>query len=501
MVSRYPDASHWGIVNFEKGVFCDIISIHMQKTKSFIGKYKKSFIFGAIIVLVLVFVVFRGGNTKVESYTVGNTNIEQSVMLSGKVTTSDKADLGFAAAGRIASIFIKNNQVVNKGAVLAQLEIGDLLADLRIKQAGSRTSTVDLEAAKDEVEKVTKQENTKVENAYRTLLTEDLELVPSSSSYTVDAPIIGGLYDGEPGQYKIRILSDGVNSSDMEIVTFNIENTRREINDEGSTPLGTKGLYVSFSDDVELYDETVWYIDIPNKSSSSYLSNLNAYNEAKDARDLAIKNAESDYQKLLTENDGGDSVAEAEIQKINAEIRKNTIYAPFSGKVTNIEKEVGENASVGERVISILGESKLEVVLQVSELDVSKLIPDSPLIITLDAIPGETFSGTLRTINSRETEIDGVPVYEAFVELASDPRIKTGMNAKGLIILAKKDDVLAIPNYAVIKEEGKNFVNVILENGDTEKREVTLGLLGTDSMVEVISGLVAGEKVLISSKK
>jgi HlyD family secretion protein len=169
--------------------------------------------------------------------------------------------------------------------------------------------------------------------------------------------------------------------------------------------------------------------------------------------------------------------------------------------VTNIEKEVGENASVGERVISILGESKLEVVLQVSELDVSKLVPDSPLTITLDAIPGETFSGTLRTINSRDTEIDGVPVYEAFVELAPDPRIKTGMNAKGVVILARKDDILAIPNYTVSKEEGKNFVNVILENGESEVREVVLGLVGTDSMVEVVSGLVLGEKVLISSKK
>jgi RND family efflux transporter MFP subunit len=472
----------------------------MKKTYSFIGKYKKSFIFGAIIVVLLGFMVFGGGGAKVESYTVENSTIEQSVMLSGKVTTSDKADLGFADSGRIAMIYVKNNQAVNKGAILAQLEIGDLLADLRIKQAGSRTSNVDLQAAKDEVEKVTKQENTKVENAYRTLLTEDLELVPGSSSYNVDAPSLGGLYDGEPGQYKIRIMNDNANF-DMEIATFNLETTRREINDEGSTPLGSKGLYISFPEDVTDYNETVWYVDIPNKSSSSYLSNLNAYNEAKDARDLAIKNAEADYEKLLAENDGGDSVAQAEIQKINAEIRKNTIYAPFSGKVTNIEKEVGENASVGERVISILGESKLEVVLQVSELDVSKLVPDSVISITLDAIPGETFSGILKTINSRETEIDGVPVYEAFVELASDARIKTGMNAKGLIILARKENVLAIPSYAITKEEGKNFVNVILEGGDTEKREVTLGLVGTDNMVEVISGLDIGEKIAVTAKK
>ncbi len=473
----------------------------MTKIRAFATKYKKFLLIGLGILIILVFFVFGGGKKEVESFTAINSSVEQSVMLSGKVTTSDKADLGFAASGRIAAIFVKNNQIVKKGATLAQLEIGDLLADLRIKEAGSRTSSIDLVAAKAEVEKVTKQENTKVESAYRTLLTSDLEVIANSTSYTVDAPEVGGLYAGIPGQYKISIEKESVNSADMEMRTFNLENTTRTINELGSTPLGTKGLYLSFPDEAELYNKTVWYIDIPNKSSSSYLSNLNAYNEAKDARDLAIKNAESDYQKLLTENDGGNSIALAEIQKIRAEIRKNTIYAPFSGKVTNIEKEVGENASVGERVISILGESKLEVVLQVSELDVSKLVPDSPITITLDAIPGETFSGTLRTINSRETEIDGVPVYEAFVELAADARIKTGMNAKGLIILARKDNVLVIPSYAVTKEEGKNFVEIILENGDTEKREVMLGLEGTDNMVEIMAGLVAGERVLISAKK
>ncbi len=471
----------------------------MKKTYTYIKNHKKSFIFGGIALVLILFMVLGGGKEVVETHTVANTTVEQSVMLSGKVTTSDKADLGFAASGRISTIKVSNNQIVSKGAVLAQLEIGDLIADLRIKEAGSRTSNIDLVTAKAEVEKVTKQENTKVENAYRKLLTDDLEVIPDGST-DVAAPILGGLYDGLPGQYKIRIIN-AQNSLTAEIVTFNLESTKRDINKEGSTPLGTKGLYITFPEAIEEYNETIWYIDIPNKSSSTYLENLSAYNEAKDARDLAIKNAQSDYEKLLTENSGGSSVALAEIQKINAEIRKNTIYAPFAGKVTNIEKEVGENASVGDRVISILGENKLEVVLQVSELDVSRLVPDSTIDLTLDAIPGEKFTGVLRTINSRETEIDGVPVYEAFVELAPDPRIKTGMNAKGLIVLAKKENVIAVPSYAITKEEGKNFVNVILVNGDTEKREVIVGLAGTDSMVEIIAGLAAGEQVVLNAKK
>ena len=414
---------------------------------------------------MILFFVFGRGENGGEAYVVERGNVTQSVVLSGTVMTSDRADLGFAAGGRIGQIFIKNNQSVARGQILAQLEIGDLLADLKIKQANLL------------------QENTKIESAYRTLLTEDLKLIPKSNDYNVEPPTVSGIYDGPEGQYKIAVERESITLNDFRLLTFNLEKTKKIIKKEGSTPLGTRGLYISFPDaDLSLYQNTTWYLDIPNKSGASYLSNLNAYNEA-----LAAENAEAD------------SVAQAEVQKIQAEIRKNTIYAPFYGRVTNIEKEVGENASVGERVVSVLGEQKLEVVLQVSELDVSKVVPGALIKISLDAFPDETFTGTLKTVNSRETEIEGVPVYEAFVEFQSDPRIKTGMSAKGTIILAEKSDIIAIPSYLVKKVDNRNFVDVIGEDGKTTEREVMLGITGTDSMVEVISGLSAGERILSSS--
>ncbi len=471
----------------------------MNKIKNILTKNKKYTLIGGAAVLILLFIIFGRGNDKTELYTVGMADVSQSVVLSGKVQTSDRADLGFAASGRVANVFVKNNQAVAQGAALAQLEIGDLLADLKIKQANLRASDVDLEAAKEELDRVTKQENTKVESAYRKLLSADLTLVPQDNDYDVEAPSIGGIYAGTTeGQYKVSIKKENISADAFTLLTFNLEKTNKILNEQGPTQLGTKGLYISFPvTELDPYLNTTWYLDIPNKNGASYVANYNAYNEAKEARDLAVQSAEFKYKKLLTEGDNGNSsVAQAEVQKIQAEIRKNTIYAPFSGKVTSISKEVGESASVGERIISILGEEKLEVVLQVSELDVSRIPADSPIKITLDAFAGETFQGILKTINSRETEIDGVPVYEAFVELPSDIRIKTGMSANGEIVLATKSGVLAIPAYLVEKKNGLNTVEVEIAPGKTETRNVTLGLLGTDSMVEIISGLAAGDKVV-----
>lgn len=482
-------------------LFCANMQLYMSKIKNFFKENKfLTIVFLVIIVLLAVF-VFKNKNKVVESYQVALGSVEQSVALSGTVETSSKADLGFASSGRIGKIYVSNNQKVSSGQVLAQLEIGDLLADLRIKQANSRTSDVDLVQAKDRLEKITKQENTKVDNAYRTMLSSDLELVANSSAYTVSAPLVSGSYAGAEGVYKINIKEESVNSNDYVLRTFDLEKSEIVLNEQGKTMLGTKGLYVDFgSEEIEDYNDTTWYLEIPNKSGSSYVSNYNAYVDAKNNRDIAIKDAQAEYDKLLTEDNSGASVAQAEIQKIRAEIKKNTIYAPFSGLVTNIEKEVGENASVGERVISILGEEQLQVVLQVSELDVSKILIGSEVKVTLDAFPGEEFLGILKNVNSRETTIEGVPVYEAFVELDADPRIKTGMSASGFIVLASKQDVLAIPSYYVEKIDGKNFVNILNLENKTEKREVTLGLLGSDSMVEILEGLTEGEKIVVSTK-
>lgn len=491
------------VLRIAEYVFRVIILIHMKKIFDFIKNNKTYFLIGLVVLMVVFYFIFRGNGAGKEAYTVKNTDIVQSVTLSGKVQTSDRADLGFADSGRLGRIYVQNNQNVLSGQILAQLEIGDLLADLKIKQANAKASDVDLESAKDELEKVTTTEDTKVANAYRTLLSEDLTLVPNSNDYDVDVPSVSGLYDGLEGQYKIVIDRENFTSTDFIIRTFGLERTERIINESGPTPLGTKGLYISFpGNDLSSYFDTVWFLDIPNKSSSSYLANYNAYNEAKKQRDSAVKEAEFKYKKLLTEIEtGGSTVAQAEIDKINAEIRKNTIYAPFAGKVTNIEKEIGENASIGERIISILGEEKLEVVLQVSELDVSKIAPSSTIKLTLDAFPGEEFLGILKTINSRDTEIDGVPVYEAFVELPADPRIKTGMSANGTVVLSTKNNVPAIPVYLIKQVGDKNIVGLMLTNGDTEEREVTLGLLGTDSMIEITSGLKDGDRVIANGKK
>ena len=164
-----------------------LIHYPMQKIKSFIKKNK---ILIGIIVVVLIIILLASGNKKpTQTATVVTGNVTETALLSGKAQTAFRADLGFGTSGRVQNVYVKNNQHVTKGQLLARLEIGDLLAQ-RAEAEGKSGSAI-------------ANENTKVINAYRTMLSEDLIPTAEDGDYTVATPTISGIYTGEKGIYKI----------------------------------------------------------------------------------------------------------------------------------------------------------------------------------------------------------------------------------------------------------------------------------------------------------
>ena len=75
--------------------------------------------------------------------------------------------------------------------------------------------------------------------------------------------------------------------------------------------------------------------------------------------------------------------------------------------------------------------------------------------------------------------------------------MKISMNANADIVVQSVKDVLNIPIDALIKENGKRYVDVLLEDGITvERKEIETGASDITN-IEVIKGLVQGEKVII----
>ncbi len=487
-----------------KNFFSSII----EKIKQFWDTYKSSKTAWAVlvIILIIVIIVVRKGSTKVvDAVTVMKTDIIDSVVLSGRTQSASAVDLGFADQGRIATVNTKEGDKVREGQVLARLESSDLSANLNNAQAALAIARAGLSSDTSNLDNVTKEQDALVANAYRTLLSSGLEARSDNLDLDVDAPIISGSYNGSEGDYLIRVYpSGGATNQSFEVSGLESVITQ-QIAVNAPVPLGTRGLYITFGSGN--YVGKTLRVSIPNKRSSVYLSNYNAYQAALTARDRAIANARAAVDGNLAEQSVAQArvaQARASVDAILAQIEKRTIRAPFDGVIANNLLKPGQSTtagatadSAGSSKITLISENDYEVTLKAPEISVGKLSVGQAVDIRLDAYDKDTvFPGKIVSINPAETIVDGVPVYETKVVFTNiSDRIRSGMTANATIVANRRDQVLAIPAAYIHLEKGESFVNVLTSDKKTEKRKVTTGLRGSDSMVEITEGLAEGDRV------
>jgi RND family efflux transporter MFP subunit len=75
-------------------------------------------------------------------------------------------------------------------------------------------------------------------------------------------------------------------------------------------------------------------------------------------------------------------------------------------------------------------------------------------------------------------------------------RVKAGMFAEIKIITEKKNNVIKIPADCLVKRYGGDFVFVVKETGQAERRAVKPGI-EIDNKLEIIEGLKPGEEIVV----
>lgn len=198
--------------------------------------------------------------------------------------------------------------------------------------------------------------------------------------------------------------------------------------------------------------------------------------------------------------------AQAALNVVKEQIDNSIIKAPIDGIITKVNYEVGEQSSLAEPVILMLGENNLEIEVDISEADIAKVKVGNKAEVTLDAFGDNVkFLAKVRFIEPAATVIQDVIYYKTkldFVDIRGyDKEIKPGMTANVIINTARRDNILIIPARAVIeKEDGSKIVRV-LANKQVKEKPVKLGLYGDDGLVEVIDGLQEGEKIILHIKR
>ncbi len=218
---------------------------------------------------------------------------------------------------------------------------------------------------------------------------------------------------------------------------------------------------------------------------------------------LDLAQAKLDYKKAPP-RDFEISAAQAKISRAQATLSRylsdwseTVIKAPVDGIITKVNFDKGEQTSLSQPVISMIGKSNMQIKVDVPESDIVKLAVADQVSITLDAFSSdEKFIGTVTFIDPASTVIDGVVYYQVKVSFnEKDERIKSGMTADLTISTDSRQNVLIVPSRAVIYREGKKYVQV-LDGDQLSEVEVQTGLRGDGGLMEIVSGISEGTQVV-----
>lgn len=499
----------------------------------------------AILIVVALFFIFRGNNSSAESFVeVNKGTITQEVNVTGKMQASSSVELAFERSGRITSVRAKVGDKVLAGQVLASIDISELVAQLIQAQADMQAQKSKLQELENgsRPEEIYIQE-TQFDSAGTALADARRDLIDSLNSSYIAAD------DAVHNKVDKFFSNPRSNNPTLNIVVYNpqlktdIENSRQLV-EYNFAPWKSLITPVTGNSDLKLASENVFpYLnevkDLLNKLADavntlgvdsnktdvstartnivSATSNLLAVKEKLNtaeanyfvaARNLELKKA-GNLPEVISAQEAQVNRADASIQLIQAQILKSSIAAPIGGLVTKQDAKTGEIASAYSPLVTLISESTMEIEANVPEVDMAKITIGNPAKITLDALPNETFSGSVTYIDPAETIIDGVVNFKIKVIIEKpDIRIKSGLTANLDIKTLSKDNVLTLPQYAIIENDNGTFVKRAIgdsstalakmtsSNTKTEEIPVTIGLISNDGTVEIISGLAESDKVL-----
>ena len=266
----------------------------------------------------------------------------------------------------------------------------------------------------------------------------------------------------------------------------------------------------------------------------------NEFNRSKELRGAALESEaafeakQAEYQiEVARYKSAQDQVeqARAALKQVRDDLSKTSIYAPMSGTITALNKELGEIAlgsQFQKDVILIIADlSAMEAQVNVDENDIAALAVGQPAEIEVDALPDQKLAGVVAEIassaNSSGTgSTEQKTEFEIKISVTDPPAaLRPGMTASADIVTKTNDNALSVPLQSVavrtldqLAKHGESqtdaearyqadrdgFVEVVfcVESGRAVAKQVKTGIQ-SDQLIEVLEGLDEGDEVVSGS--
>jgi HlyD family secretion protein len=144
----------------------------------------------------------------------------------------------------------------------------------------------------------------------------------------------------------------------------------------------------------------------------------------------------------------------AALQSAQLDLDHTSITAPVNGVVVSRNVDVGQTvaASLAAPTLFLIAQdlTKMQVDTNVSEADVGRVRVNQPATFTVDAYPGQVFTGGVTQIRKAPINVQNVITYDAVIGVSNpDLKLFPGMTANVKILVNQHLNVLKIPNAAL----------------------------------------------------
>ncbi len=414
-----------------------------------------------------------------------------SVTASGTVRPYAQVEVRSRSTGTVVDVKVQEGDSVTKGQLLVVIDDSDARSDYETAQAQLSASQAKLTQAEQQLASSRAQNAASVaqgENALRTAQARLAQVLAGSRSETIE-------------QAKAS-LTQAQLSADL---------AQREL--ERSRNLYSKGLVSRQSVDQAQNQHEVALAQV--RAAQARLGELQAGSTPQDI--AVVRSQVSEAESALAtararRTEEGALVAAVAAARADLRARQAAaaqalerlgearVSAPIDGIVAGLGVQIGQTViggvSAGGTLLMTLADTRvMQADFTVDESDIAQIRTGIPVLVTVDALPGETFKAKVSRISPQATVTQNVTQFNVIATLENPPAsVRLGMSADGEFIVAERRDVLLVPSEAVMGKDAK-VVNLV-EGGTLVPVVVEAGL--TDGRrVEIVRGLKEGQTIYL----
>lgn len=238
---------------------------------------------------------------------------------------------------------------------------------------------------------------------------------------------------------------------------------------------------------------------------------------------IELENDEPEKQMILSRQKLDE--LNIQLEDLRKDLEECKAIANIDGTIVKLDVAAGDYVKEGASACKISNYDTMQFDISVDELDIAGVKAGMPATVTVGAIPGRKYSGTVVRVATEGSSQGGVATYPVTVVVQNPEQLMGGMNANAEIVIQRKYNVLTVPLIAIQKVGNQNFV-IIRKNIDIgestqtitqriprdhtisrikqynaaeiEMRRIEVGI-SDDSDIEVLEGLNEGDVVLVAS--